>query len=132
VSEALHKGIPVVATRTGGIPLQIKDGKSGFLVEVGDHEAVAKHLYDLISDKELYSRMSNFAAHNVSDEVGTVGNALTWLFLADTLTRGEVVKPAGRWLNDLAREKSGIPFVQDDNCLPRDLSITNLALSERF
>ena len=33
VSEALWKGRPVVAGNVGGIPLQIVDGKTGFLVE---------------------------------------------------------------------------------------------------
>ncbi len=33
VSEALWKGTPVVATNAGGIPLQIDDGKSGFLTQ---------------------------------------------------------------------------------------------------
>src|SRR5215211_8555169 len=32
VSEALWKGTPVVAGRVGGIPLQLEDGVSGFLV----------------------------------------------------------------------------------------------------
>jgi trehalose synthase len=33
VTEALWKGVPVVATRAGGIPLQVIDGVSGFLVD---------------------------------------------------------------------------------------------------
>jgi trehalose synthase len=33
VSEALWKGTPVVAARAGGIPLQLADGTSGFLVD---------------------------------------------------------------------------------------------------
>ncbi|MCE2464356.1 MAG: glycosyltransferase, partial [Dehalococcoidia bacterium] len=33
VSEALWKGTPVVAGRVGGIPLQLEDGKGGFLIE---------------------------------------------------------------------------------------------------
>ncbi len=33
VSEALWKGTPVVAGRAGGIPLQVQDGVSGFLVD---------------------------------------------------------------------------------------------------
>jgi len=32
VTEALWKGVPVVATRVGGIPLQVIDGVTGFLV----------------------------------------------------------------------------------------------------
>jgi trehalose synthase len=33
VSEAVWKGTPVVAGKTGGIPLQIQDGVGGYLVE---------------------------------------------------------------------------------------------------
>jgi trehalose synthase len=33
VSEALWKGTPVVAGRAGGIPLQLSDGRGGFLVD---------------------------------------------------------------------------------------------------
>ena len=44
VSEALWKGTPVVAGRAGGIPLQLKDGKGGFLVESVD-ECAEKVLY---------------------------------------------------------------------------------------
>jgi glycosyltransferase involved in cell wall biosynthesis len=33
VSEALHKGRPVIATRAGGISLQVKDGVNGYIVE---------------------------------------------------------------------------------------------------
>jgi len=35
-SEALSLGIPVVASRTGGIPETIEDGRTGLLVEPGD------------------------------------------------------------------------------------------------
>lgn len=101
VSEALHAGVPVVASRTGGIPLQIQHGKSGYLADVGDNDTVAKYLYDLYTDDELYKKTSDFARNNVSDEVGTVGNAAAWLYLAVMYSRGEKVKPHGAWINDL-------------------------------
>ena len=121
VSEALHTGVPVIATRAGGIPLQVEDGKSGFLVDPGDHAAVAKYLYDLFTDNELYATMSDYAAKHVSDEVSTVGNALAWLYLADTLAKGEEVKPESRWINDMAREKAGVPYLEGEPRLPRDI-----------
>lgn len=39
VAEALWKGVPVVATRAGGIPLQVLDGVTGFLVDSIDEAA---------------------------------------------------------------------------------------------
>ena len=39
VTEALWKGVPVVATRVGGIPLQVIDGVTGFLVDTLDEAA---------------------------------------------------------------------------------------------
>ncbi|KAF2819129.1 UDP-Glycosyltransferase/glycogen phosphorylase, partial [Ophiobolus disseminans] len=112
VSEALHHGVPIIATRTGGIPLQIYDGRSGFLVESGDYKTVAKHLYTLFTDKPFYEGMRNFAVHNITDEVSTVGNALCWLYLADALSKGEKVKPHSGWINDMARLAT-VPYDDD-------------------
>ena len=44
VSEALWKGTPVVGGRAGGIPLQLQDGKGGFLID-GIEECAEKVLY---------------------------------------------------------------------------------------
>jgi len=43
VTEALWKGVPVVATRAGGIPLQVIDGVTGYLVNTVE-EAAARVL----------------------------------------------------------------------------------------
>jgi alpha,alpha-trehalose phosphorylase (configuration-retaining) len=119
VSEAVHKGIPIIATLAGGIPLQVEHGKSGFLVKTGDSSAVAKHLHELFTNTDLYNEMSEYAATHVSDEVSTVGNALSWLYLADVLSKGEKVRPNSRWINDMAREAAGLPYVKDEPRLPR-------------
>lgn len=122
VSEALHKGKPVIATQAGGIPLQIEHGKSGYLVPRGDHDAVAKHLHDLFTDERLYEEMSSYAKHHVSDEVHTVGNALSWLYLASSVAGGKSLQPNGRWVNDMAREAANEPYGDDEPRLPRHLS----------
>lgn len=110
VSEALKHGKPVIATRTGGIPLQIQRDRTGFLVRPGDYKKVAKYLDVLFRDTKLYEDMSLNAANSCSDEVSTVGNALCWLYLADTLARGETVRPNSAWVNDMARDGAGVPF----------------------
>lgn len=121
VSEAIHKGKPTIATNCGGIPLQVQHGKNGYLVEPGDWHAVAGHLLDLWTDEELYEEMSNYAKHSVSDEVGTVGNALSWFYLANKWANGKGIEPQEKWVNDLAREEAGIPYEKGENRLPRTI-----------
>ncbi|KAG0636834.1 trehalose synthase [Tuber brumale] len=119
VSEALHHGKPVIATRAGGIPLQIQHGKSGFLVDVGDTMSVADHLFDLYTNDDLYSRMSEHAKASVSDEVGTVGNAACWLYLAAKLAAGQVLEPNSKWITDMARAEAGQGYEDGEPRLPR-------------
>ncbi|KAJ9487773.1 hypothetical protein VN97_g5535 [Penicillium thymicola] len=126
VSEAIHKGKPVIATRAGGIPLQVAHGKSGFLVDVGDTDAVAQRLFELWTDHDLYLRMSEYGIHNVSDEVSTVGNALDWMYLSATLSRGESVRPNGRWIDDMAFEKLGHPNKDNELRLKRAVEVANM------
>lgn len=130
VSEALHHGVPVIATRRGGIPLQIEHGKSGFLVDVGDHNAVANYLDHLFTDNVSYSKMANYAANHVSDEVSTVGNALSWLYLVDELANGaKKIELNSSWVNDIAREKAGYPYWLKDKetTLKRESAMLDLA-----
>lgn len=51
--EAMGRGVPVVATRSGGPEEIVEDGKSGFLVDVGDAEAIAERMARLLSDPAL-------------------------------------------------------------------------------
>jgi glycosyltransferase involved in cell wall biosynthesis len=55
--EAAQHGLPVVATRTGGLTDSVIDGETGFLVPVGDVGELAKALDKLLSDPVLGSRM---------------------------------------------------------------------------
>lgn len=122
VSEALHKGVPVITTRAGGIPLQVQHEKSGFTVETGDWKSVAHYLDLLFSDEARYREMSAFAASHVSDEVGTVGNAVNWMFLAHQLSQGQKLQPNGKWIWDLAREEAGEPILDEEVILPRHMT----------
>ena len=57
VLEAMSSGLPIVATRVGGIPLQVKDGKNGFLVESGNEVALAEKLLDLLNNPQKAKKM---------------------------------------------------------------------------
>lgn len=50
--EAMACEVPVIATRVGGLPEVITDGENGFLVSVGDVEAMAARALEILSDPE--------------------------------------------------------------------------------
>lgn len=57
ILEASSCGLPVVSTRHAGIVEAVRDGESGFLVEEGDVDGMAKHMLRLVRDPELAARM---------------------------------------------------------------------------
>lgn len=66
VSEALWKGTPVVASRVGGIPLQIKDGVNGYLVE--NEEQCASRILSLLKNKEKAEKMGRSGRELVKEK----------------------------------------------------------------
>ena len=78
VSEALLKGVPVVAYRSGGIPLQIRDGLDGHLIETCDIESVAKVMHRLYVDKEHLDKLRTHAATDNREHILTPSNVIHW------------------------------------------------------
>ena len=62
VIEALACGTPVVASAVGGIPEQIEDARTGFLVAPGDPRNLAERVDLLLRDGRLRRRMGAAAA----------------------------------------------------------------------
>jgi glycosyltransferase involved in cell wall biosynthesis len=59
--EALGCGLPVVASRVGGIPEIIEDGRTGFLFTPGDPRGLADRISRLLGDEQTRQRMSQQA-----------------------------------------------------------------------
>lgn len=57
VLEYMDSGLPVVATRVGGIPEMIVHGETGWLIPVDDAEALTGHLLELLGDPEAARQM---------------------------------------------------------------------------
>lgn len=57
VLEAMACGTPVVASAAGGTPEAVEDGKSGYLVDVGDTDALAHRFDQLLGDLDLREKL---------------------------------------------------------------------------
>lgn len=59
--EAAAAGAIAIGSRVGGIPDAIDDGKSGFLVEPGDADGLAKLLDQILTDPARFESMRRYA-----------------------------------------------------------------------
>ena len=61
-------GVPVISSDVGGLPEVNVDGKTGFIVKMGDVGALAQKTIELLTDENLHSRMSKAAlAHAIEN-----------------------------------------------------------------
>ncbi|OPZ90033.1 MAG: Glycogen synthase [candidate division TA06 bacterium ADurb.Bin417] len=60
--EAMHYGRPVIASRIGGIPEFIEDGRNGLLFEPGDAAGLARKLVEIIRDPGRAATLGRNAA----------------------------------------------------------------------
>ncbi len=68
VTEALWKSTPVVASNVGGIPLQIKNGKNGFLVEPNDLKGFSDKIISILENRELAQRFGRNGQETVREQ----------------------------------------------------------------
>jgi trehalose synthase len=66
VTEALWKGRPTIGGNVGGIPLQITDGETGFLVD--SPEQCAQRCLEILADPELGKRLGRAGKEHARKE----------------------------------------------------------------
>lgn len=85
VTEALWKKRPVVASNVGGIPLQIIDGKTGFLVEPNDIVGCAKRVVQILKDQELARELGENGHARVRENFLVTRSLLDYLNLMEEI-----------------------------------------------
>ena len=79
MTEALWKGRPTIAGNVGGIPLQIEDGETGFLVS--SPEECAQRCIEILSDPELGKRLARTGKEHAREHFLTPRLLRDWLRL---------------------------------------------------
>ena len=68
IKEAMASGMPVLATRHGGIPELVEDGLSGYLVAEHDVENLAARLLELVNSPDIWTTMGQAGRAKVEAE----------------------------------------------------------------
>jgi len=75
IMEAMAAGVPVVATRRGGVPELVDDGVDGLLVSAESAEEVAAAIERLARDPELARRLSGAGMRKVASQFSSERSA---------------------------------------------------------
>ena len=79
VSEALYKGTPVVASKVGGIPLQVINGVNGYLHNPDDIKGFADSTIKLLKDEKLRQVFGQNGKQHVINNFLITKLMLDWL-----------------------------------------------------
>ncbi|MFC1848266.1 glycosyltransferase family 4 protein [Chloroflexota bacterium] len=66
--EAMASGKPIIGTRVGGIPNQIRDGWNGFLIEPGNEKEIADRIKYLLDNPQEIEKMGTNSRRYAEEE----------------------------------------------------------------
>ncbi len=95
IVEAMGAAVPIVATRAGGIPEQVTDGRNGYLVEPRDPAALAERIGSLLADPGAAPRLGEAGRARAHSEfrVEAMTDAIESVY-EDAFTRRSTERPA--------------------------------------
>ncbi|HEV2402898.1 MAG TPA: glycosyltransferase [Candidatus Saccharimonadales bacterium] len=106
VTSAIWHYVSVLGSDRGGIPLQIIDGESGYIMDPHNTSLWAERIYELTMDEPKYQAMRRrtrelATLHN--SQFTTVYNAASWLYLC--LKANSNLQGNGRRVTDIIEEE---------------------------
>jgi len=66
--EAMANGVPVIASKVGGLKEIVVNNQNGFLVEKSDYNQAARYALEIINNKDLYFKLSSCARKIVKNK----------------------------------------------------------------
>jgi glycosyltransferase involved in cell wall biosynthesis len=105
VVEACACGLPVVATRVGGLPFLISDGRNGLLVENENAREMTEAVKLLLEDKSLARKISRSARTLAESSAWSAVRASWEKLFTEVLSRKRENSAAGFPARNLTIEK---------------------------
>ena len=93
--EAMLFGRPVVASRVGGVPEVVVEGRTGFMVRAGDAEALAVALVRLLTSPSLMQAMGGEGRRRVLDSFSPTVRVARMLSLYEQILEHEMSAGCG-------------------------------------
>ena len=90
--EAMAAGLPVIATKVGGIPALVNHGVNGLLVPSGDAQALADALRSILEHPDMARKLGEAARQSIGARFG----ASNMVRAIETLYE-ETLREAGAW-----------------------------------
>ena len=126
VMEAMASGLPVVATRVGGLPDMIDQGESGWLVAPNDFQDIANRVQQILLTPGELERMSSAARRRavekmaLADTVDRMAKLMSRLVPAGTTQRdiSAVINEPGRRRMSSTRAVAAAPGSPEGNSGP--------------
>ena len=87
VLEAMAAGVPIIASRIGGIPELVRDGEEGLLVPPGEPEPLAEAFQKLAGDAALAREMGERGVARVRERFSPESHVLKLLAVFDEALR---------------------------------------------
>lgn len=69
--EAMACGVPVAASKAGGLVEVVRHNETGLLCPVGDASCIARNIVELLGDRDRWQRTSEAAAHHAANTFAT-------------------------------------------------------------
>jgi len=66
--EAMSMGLPVIASKFAGIPEVVFEGKTGYMIKIGDQSELIDAIIKLSSDKNNYLQMGKNARKLIEEK----------------------------------------------------------------
>jgi glycosyltransferase involved in cell wall biosynthesis len=73
--EAMASGKPVIGTKVGGVPMEVEDGQSGFLVDPADERQLAERIRYLVNNPEEAKKMGAYGRKIVEERFDSAKTA---------------------------------------------------------